>query len=65
MEKKRLTELETKVSYQDQTIEELNQVVIELRKEIETMEKKVQHLMNIVENDGLKDQSQEEPPPHY
>lgn len=61
----RLTELETKVAYQDQVIEDLNQVVIELRGEIEKMEKKVKHLTNLADKDNLKDVSLEVPPPHY
>ena len=61
----RLTELETKVAYQDQTIEELNPVVIELRKELEEVEKKLKNLVDQIGDEGIKDASLEVPPPHY
>lgn len=61
----RLNELEIKMAYQDQMIEDLNNIVIELRKEVETLEKKCKHLGEIIDNDDLKDSSLEVPPPHY
>ena len=61
----RLTELETKISYQEQTIEDLNQVVIELRWKLDKMEKQCQELSNQMEKSKIKDRSLEVPPPHY
>ncbi len=61
----RLTELETKISFQDQIIEDLNQVVIELRNKVDRLEFAVKKLIEENENSNLKDASQETPPPHY
>ncbi len=61
----RLTELETKITYQDQIIEDLNNVVIELRKEVESLEKIVKTAIEAKDDSGLKDASLETPPPHY
>ena len=61
----RLTELETKISYQEQTIEDLNQVVVELRWKLEKMEKQCNELIKQMDKSKIKDQSLEVPPPHY
>ncbi|MEM7647219.1 MAG: SlyX family protein [Pseudomonadota bacterium] len=61
----RLTELETKISFQDQIIEDLNKVVIELRAEVERLTKQCEKISKILEEDNIKDASLEEPPPHY
>lgn len=61
----RLTELETKISYQDQIIEDLNMVVIELRKEVEQLQKQCKRLVTIMDDANIKDANLEVPPPHY
>lgn len=61
----RLTELETKITYQDQIIEDLNTVVIELREKLEKIERVVKNLLDDKEDSNLKDASLEVPPPHY
>lgn len=61
----RLTVLETKVTYQDQVIEDLNNVVIELRWKLEKLEKQYKELASEIKGSNLKDQSLEVPPPHY
>ena len=61
----RLTELETKITYQDQIIEDLNNVVIELRKKVDSLEKIVKTAIEAKDDTGLKDASLETPPPHY
>ena len=61
----RLTELETKISYQDQIIEDLNNVVIELREQVEQLTKLYKKIKNESEESNIKDASLEVPPPHY
>lgn len=61
----RLNELETRIAFQDHTIEELNKVVIELRKEVEAATKQCEKIKKILEEENIKDASLEEPPPHY
>ena len=66
---KRITELEMKFSYQDQLIEELNEVVVQQQKEIQRLknlwlqfeEVKLKGGMD----QGIKNLSEEVPPPHY
>jgi uncharacterized coiled-coil protein SlyX len=60
---KRVTELEVKLTYQDRLIEELNQVVIELRAEIERVAKGMRRVEQQIIAD-LPD-APNEPPPHY
>ncbi|MCH2534037.1 MAG: SlyX family protein [Bdellovibrionales bacterium] len=61
----RLTELETKISYQEQTIEDLNQVVIELRWKLDKLEGQCKQLSEQLDKTKIKDKSLEVPPPHY
>ncbi len=61
----RLTNLETKISYQDQIIEDLNQVVIELQQKLEKLEKLCKALTDDSKGSNIKDHSLEVPPPHY
>jgi SlyX protein len=61
----RITNLEIKLTYQDELVETLNQVVIELRTELAGLTKKVVELeqqltMGIPETGPAND-----PPPHY
>lgn len=62
---KRLIDLEIRISYQDQVIEDLNKVVIELRKKVEKMELVNKKMLQILDDANLKDSSLEVPPPHY
>ncbi len=64
----RIIELESRVSFQDDTIRQLNEVVIELRGQIaelagrlETAEEK----LHGVTPDLVVPQDEEDPPPHY
>ena len=61
----RLTHLETQIAYQDQIIEDLNQVVIELRQKVEELEKLCISLKDQNSGSHIKDPSLEVPPPHY
>ncbi len=65
---KKITELEIHVSHQEQTIEDLNQVMLsqqekidELRSELLRLERAFKDLSSSV----AKDISEESPPPHY
>jgi len=59
--------LETKVSYQEHTIEELNEVVIAQHNQIQALEKAVKHFREYVNTHGEQRSSSEAeaPPPHY
>ncbi|MCA9406450.1 MAG: SlyX family protein [Candidatus Omnitrophica bacterium] len=62
----RIIELEKKVSFQDNTIEELNQVVIEQQKKIDQLQRELQRLKEFVTSgDLVRKLEDEEPPPHY
>ncbi|MEC9282835.1 MAG: SlyX family protein [Bdellovibrionota bacterium] len=66
---KRLTDLEMKFSFQDHLIEELNEVIVQQQKEIHRLknlwlqfeEVKLKGGMD----QGIKNLSEEVPPPHY
>ena len=64
----RIIELETKVSYQDHIIGELNDVVTSQQQQIDRLEKQVrrmeQHLKGLA-GSGLARADEEAPPPHY
>ena len=64
----RIIELETKISYQDHIIGELNDVVTSQQKQIDRLEKQVrrmeQHLKGLA-GSGLARPDEEAPPPHY
>ncbi|NQZ01863.1 MAG: SlyX family protein [Bdellovibrionales bacterium] len=61
----RLNDLEMRIAYQDQIIEDLNKVVIELRREVERLNRRVEESENQEDALNLKDLAQEVPPPHY
>ena len=64
----RLTELETKISYQDHLIGELNDVVTSQQQQINKLEKALLHLHEHFKqagSSGLARPDEEVPPPHY
>ena len=63
----RVTELETKVAYQDELLEQLNQVIIEQQATIDKMQKDFSKLNDTVKNfgDPRIAEKDEDPPPHY
>jgi len=64
----RLTELETKISYQDHTIGELNDVVVRQQRQIDRLEKALERLRQHLKqgnNPELARPDEEIPPPHY
>ncbi|GAV19641.1 hypothetical protein MMIC_P0590 [Mariprofundus micogutta] len=65
---KRLIELETKISYQDHIIDELNDVIIRQQQQIDRLEKAMKRLDEHLKqgsNSGLARPDEEVPPPHY
>lgn len=63
-----LTELETKVAFQEQTIEELNQALIDQQFVLDKMQQQLRHLaekLHGVQTSNIASRSEETPPPHY
>ncbi len=68
MTEKRITELETKVAYQEHTIQELNDVIYKQQQQIDKVEIMCQHLMDRIQtlsDTGSGESSANERPPHY
>ena len=61
----RLIDIETAITNQDKIIEDLNQVVILQGKQIDHLLRQNQYLLTVLENNSIKPQSEETPPPHY
>lgn len=62
----RIDALETRIAYQDQTIEELNDALTEQWKTIDLLVKKVAMLEDQVRSGTyIADPASEKPPPHY
>lgn len=62
----RIIELEKKSAFQEDTIESLNQVVIEQQKRLERLEKRLKFVTDQLEgSDIIKKLEDEAPPPHY
>jgi len=63
-----LVELETKLAFQEQTIDTLNSVVTQLRDEVDRLTREVEALkmqLRTVAPSLVADRSEEKPPPHY
>ncbi len=63
-----LTELETKVSFQDQVIEELNQALIQQQFALDKLQNQVRQLAEKLKGaqiSQIASQAEETPPPHY
>lgn len=64
----RMIELETKSSYQEHLIQELNEVIISQQKQLDTLESSIQRVSNYLKNNQdlqLARPDEEVPPPHY
>ena len=61
----RLIDIETALANQDKVIDDLNQVVILQGKQIDNLLRQNQYLLSVLENDTVKPQGEEVPPPHY
>ena len=65
-ENDRITALEERIAYQDQTIEELNASILELWKEIEALRRQLGKLGDELSTIAADvPQAPEPPPPHY
>ena len=61
-------DLESRIAFQEDAIEALNQVIINQQKDIDRLERQVQRLEHMMSqgNEGVTgDPSKEPPPPHY
>jgi len=64
----RIIELETKSSYQEHLMQELNEVVISQQKQIDALQASVQRMSDYLKNNQgsqLARPDEEVPPPHY
>ena len=64
----RVDELETKVAFQENTIEQLNQALIEQQFIIDKMQLQLRYLaqkLKDVQPSNIATQAEETPPPHY
>lgn len=65
---KRVEELETKITFQDDLIEQLNQSIITQQQDIRRLTLLIERLNSQIEDirqPDIADASQETPPPHY
>ena len=68
MDDKRLTEIETKLAYQEDLIQSLNQIVIMMQKQIDSLELRnntLRETLKQIEESLPNDQDPNEVPPHY
>lgn len=68
MLEERLTEIESRVAFQDDTIQQLNDVIVRQQQDIEKLTEELQLLkqqMQALAPSLVVDQAQETPPPHY
>ena len=68
MMEERVTELESRVAFQDDTIQKLNDVIIEQQHQIDQLSAQmaaVKEQIQALVPELIADQSQETPPPHY
>ena len=66
--KARIIELETRLAFQEQTIQELNGVLLEQQRQIDGLRRELERLQDRVGALGMStvaDPSEETPPPHY
>lgn len=62
----RIIEIEKRIAFQEQMVEQLNQVLIEQQRKIESLEVQLKMAESrISDEEFVKPQEEEEPPPHY
>lgn len=63
-----LAELETKIAFQEHTIEELNQALVDQQFALDKLQQQVRHLaekLHSVQPSNVASRAEETPPPHY
>lgn len=68
MSEERLIEMETRLSFQETTIQELNDVVTHQQNQLDILQAAIQELhgrMKSLSEEAIKDPADESPPPHY
>lgn len=64
----RIAELETKVVFQEQLLDELNQALVQQQFDMDKMQLQLRYLANKLKDfqpSNIASQSEETPPPHY
>ncbi|MBF0752491.1 MULTISPECIES: SlyX family protein [unclassified Pasteurella] len=64
----RITELETKVAFQEQLLEELNQALVQQQFDMDKMQLQLRYMANKLKDfqpSNIASQAEETPPPHY
>lgn len=61
----RLMKIEMALAEQEKMLGELNEVLIEQGRQIERLLKQNRYLISKLDEDSVKPQSEETPPPHY
>ena len=65
---KHVVELETKISYQEHLIQELNEVITHQQKQIDALELRMRRIQDHLKNSAssqIARPEEETPPPHY
>lgn len=67
MSENRITELETRIAYQEHTIQELNDIVYRQQQQIDKVEVMCKHLMDRIQSlsEAASSLPANERPPHY
>ena len=64
----RIEELETKIAFQEQLLDELNHALVQQQFDIDKMQVQLRYMANKLEDfqpSNIASQSEETPPPHY
>ncbi|MCQ9120304.1 SlyX protein [Rodentibacter pneumotropicus] len=64
----RITELETKVAFQEQLLEELSQALVQQQFDMDKMQLQLRYIANKLKDfqpSNIASQAEETPPPHY
>lgn len=62
----RIIEIEKKIAFQEDTIDHLNQAIIDQQKHIRELESQIKRLEDLMSaEEFIKPQDEETPPPHY
>ena len=61
-----IIEIEKKLAFQEDAIEQLNQVIVDQESRIKKLERELVIMRNLMSDEEfVKPQEEEEPPPHY